>query len=280
MRAMVYRRYGGPGVLEPAELPEPKTHVDSVLVRVRAAALNPADLAIQAGAFDGAVETYFPVIPGWDIAGVVERDSLASPEFAAGAEVVGYIRGDVQRTHGGLTELVAADVRTLARKPRTMSFLDAAGLPLAGQTAYQGVVHALDLQPGETLLVHGASGGVGSLAVQIARTRKARVIGTAAPRNHEYLRSLGGSAKQLGERLTEYAKRFGGGSAAERGAAREAVERRMPAGPGWLAELFGPSNGARMCSPSSRPRRMGAGRRAGAGWPCSASPPRTGSCAT
>lgn len=191
MKAMVYRRYGGPEVLEPAELPEPKTHVDSVLVRVKAAALNPADLAMQAGALDGAVDTYFPVVPGWDIAGVVERPGLATPEFSAGDEVIGYVRSDVQRAHGGLAELVAADVRTLVRKPRTMSFTQASALPLAGLTAYQAVVHTLGVERGQTLLVHGAAGGVGSLAVQIARARGARVIGTVSPRDHDYLRTLG-----------------------------------------------------------------------------------------
>lgn len=191
MRAVVYRRYGGPEVLELAELPAPRTHVDSVLVRVRAAALNPADLALQAGVLDTAVDTYFPVIPGWDIAGVVEHAGPAAPEFAPGDEVIGYVRGDVQRAHGGLAELVGADVRTLVRKPAGMGFAEAAGLPLAGLTAYQAVVHALAVREGETLLVHGAGGGVGSLAVQIARARGARVIGTASPGDHAYLRSLG-----------------------------------------------------------------------------------------
>ncbi|MGW7127900.1 NADP-dependent oxidoreductase [Streptomyces bobili] len=199
MRAAVYRSYGGPEVLELADLPEPKTHVDSVLVRVRAAALNPADLALQNGALDNAVETYFPVVPGWDIAGVVERAGLAAPQFAPGDEVIGFIRGDVQRAHGGLAELVSADVRTLVRKPRTMSFTEAAGLPLPGLTAYQAVVHSLDVQPGEALLVHGAAGGVGSLAVQVARSRGAHVIGTASPRDHDYLRELGATPVAYGE---------------------------------------------------------------------------------
>jgi NADPH:quinone reductase-like Zn-dependent oxidoreductase len=191
MRAMVYRQYGGPEVLELAELPPPKTHVDSVLVRVRAAALNPADLAMQAGALDGAVDTYFPVIPGWDIAGEVERAGLATPEFVPGDEVIGYIRGDVQRAHGGLAELVSTEARNLVRRPRALSFAEAAALPLAGLTAYQAVAHALDVQPGEILLVHGAAGGVGSLAVQIARSRGARVIGTASAQDHDYVRNLG-----------------------------------------------------------------------------------------
>ncbi|MFJ1750520.1 NADP-dependent oxidoreductase [Streptomyces sp. NPDC088116] len=196
---MVYRRYGGPEVLEPAELPEPKTHFDSVLVRVRAAALNPADLSLQAGARDSAVDTYFPVVPGWDIAGVVERPGPAAPEFAPGDEVIGYVRGDVQRAHGGLAELVSADVRTLVHKPRAMGFTEAAGLPMAGLTAYQAVVHVLDVRPGEILLVRGAAGGVGSLAVQIARSRGARVIGTASARDHGYLRSLGAEPVTYGE---------------------------------------------------------------------------------
>ncbi|BBJ38019.1 oxidoreductase [Streptomyces antimycoticus] len=195
---MVYRRYGGPEVLEHTELPVPKTHVDSVLVRVKAAALNPADLAMQAGALDRAVETYFPVIPGWDIAGVVERPGPATPEFSAGDEVIGYVRGDVQRAHGGLAELVAADVRTLVRKPGTMTFTQASGPPLAGLTAYQAVVHTLGVQQGDTLLVLGAAGGVGSLAVQIARSRGARVIGTVSPRDHGYLRTLGAEPATYG----------------------------------------------------------------------------------
>ncbi|WP_327233292.1 NADP-dependent oxidoreductase [Streptomyces sp. NBC_01317] len=199
MRAMVYRRYGGPEVLEPAELPEPKTHVDSVLVRVRAAALNPADLALQAGALRGAVETYFPVVPGWDLAGVVERSGPAAPEFAPGDEVIGYVRGDVQRAHGGLAELVSADVRTLVRKPSALSFAEASALPLAGLTAYQAIVHALEVRPGEILLVHGAAGGVGSLAVQIGRSRGARVIGTVSARDHGYVRTLGAEPVTYGE---------------------------------------------------------------------------------
>jgi NADPH:quinone reductase-like Zn-dependent oxidoreductase len=113
-------------------------------------------------------DTNFPVIPGWDIAGVVQRPGLATPEFAPGDEVIGYICGDVQRAHGGMAELVSTDARNLVRKPRALSFAEAAGLPLAGLIAYRAIAHVLDVQPGEILLVHGAAGGVGSLAVQIA----------------------------------------------------------------------------------------------------------------
>lgn len=203
MRAMVYRRYGGPDVLEPAQLPVPKTHVDSVLVRVKAAGLNRADAVIQSGALDNAVEAYFPVVPGWDIAGVVERSGPAAPEFAPGDEVIGYIRGEVQRAHGALAEYVSADVRTLAPKPRHMGFAEAACLPLAGLTAYQAVAHALTVQAGETLLVHGAAGSVGSLAVQVARARGARVVGSASPKDHDYLVSLGADPVAYGEGMAD-----------------------------------------------------------------------------
>ncbi|GAA2808269.1 NADP-dependent oxidoreductase [Crossiella cryophila] len=209
MRAMVYRRFGGPEVLEPADLPEPKTHLDSVLVRVRAAALNPADLSNQSGLFEHTLETHFPVVPGWDIAGVVERAGLGAPEFKPGDEVIGYIRGELMRAHGGLAELVATDVRTLLPKPAGWSWAEAAGLPLAGLTAYQAIVRVLDVRPGETLLVHAASGAVGSLAAQLAKFRGARVIGTASPRNHDYLHELGvepvGYGPGLADRVLELA---------------------------------------------------------------------------
>lgn len=191
VKAVVHHCFGGPEVLELAELPEPKTHVDSVLVRVKAAGVNPADLGMRSGALADTIDTYFPAVPGWDIAGIVEWAGLGAPEFKPGDEVVGYVRGDVQHRHGGYAEKVAADVRTLIRKPRKLSWAEAASLPLAGLTAYQAVTHALRIAPGETLFVHGAAGGVGSLAVQIARSRGARVLATASLDDHDYLRTLG-----------------------------------------------------------------------------------------
>ncbi|WP_315904497.1 alcohol dehydrogenase catalytic domain-containing protein [Streptomyces mirabilis] len=95
MQAIIYQRYGGPEVLELAEVEPPKVHVDSVLVRIRAAAVNPADLQMREGLADANVPTYFPVIPGWDIAGVVEEAGPGAPEFRPGDEVVGYVRTSV-----------------------------------------------------------------------------------------------------------------------------------------------------------------------------------------
>ncbi|MDT7797825.1 MAG: hypothetical protein QOI78_1258, partial [Actinomycetota bacterium] len=190
MKAVVYQRFGGPEVLELAALPEPKVNLDGVLVRVRAAALNPADLGVQSGALAGMLESYFPVVPGWDVAGVVERAGPAAAEFAPGDAVIGYVRGEVEHRNGAYAELVAADVRALVPKPRAMPWAEAAGLPLAGLTALQAI-NTLAPKPGETLLVHAAAGGVGSLAAQIALGRGARVLGTASEPNHGYLRSLG-----------------------------------------------------------------------------------------
>lgn len=203
MRAIVHDRFGGPEVLRLAELPEPRTHVDSVLVRVRAAGVNPADIVLREGLLADAVDTYFPVVPGWDLAGVVERAGPGAPEFAPGDEVVGYVRGDTMRQHGAYAELVAADVRTLARKPRNATWAQAAALPLAGLTAYQAVVRALRVDAGEVLLVHGAAGGVGSLATQIALSLGARVIGTASAHNYDYLRSLGAEPVHHGTDLAD-----------------------------------------------------------------------------
>ena len=117
--------------------------------------------------------------------------------------MIAHVRGEVNRAHGGFAELVSADVRTVARKPRTMSFAEAAGLPLAALTAYQGVAHALAVQAGETVLVLGAAGGVGSIAVQIALARGARVIAVAASDDHGYLRTLGAEPVARGAGLVD-----------------------------------------------------------------------------
>ena len=158
--------------------------------------------------------------------------------------MIAYIRSDVQRAHGGFAELVSADVRTVAHKPSTMSFAEAAGLPLAALTAYQGVVHALAVQAGDTVLVLGAAGGVGSVAVQIALAQGARVIGAGSPGDHDYLRTLGAEAVAYGEGLTDQVLSLvpngvdavfdtvGGALAASAGAARSGGRLASIAEPG------------------------------------------------
>lgn len=201
MRAIAYTTYGGPDVLELTDLPTPKVGPDSVLVRVRATSVNPVDWKVREGYLDGLMDAVFPVVPGWDVAGVVEQVGADAHEFAVGDEVYGYVRKDV--VGGGTTaELVAAPVRTLAPEPETVSFEEAAAVPLAGLTAYQALAR-LDVGDGDTVLIHAAAGGVGGFAVQIARALGARVIGTASERNHDHLRALGAEPVTYGDGLVD-----------------------------------------------------------------------------
>ena len=201
MKAIAATKYGGPEVLSLVELPDPKVGPDSVLVRAKAAGVNPVDWKILAGFLDGVMRVHFPLVPGWDLAGVVEAVGAAVTEFAPGDEVIGYVREDHVQC-GTFAEKVAAPVRTLAKKPRALDWHQAAALPLAGLTAWQ-TIGAVGLRAGETLLVHAASGGVGSLAVQIARARGARVIGTASEGNHAHVRELGGEPVTYGDGLEQ-----------------------------------------------------------------------------
>lgn len=202
MKAISYSRYGGADVLEYGELREPKVGPDAVLVKVRAAAVNPVDWKAREGYLDGIIDPVFPVVPGWDVSGVVVQPGVSVTEYAVGDEVIGYVREDFL-SRGTFAEYVAAPVRTLARKPRNLSFEEAAGLPLAGLTAYQGLLHALSVKRGDTVLVHAAAGGVGSIAVQIARHLGCRVIGTASERNHDFVRSLGAEPVAYGDGLAD-----------------------------------------------------------------------------
>ncbi|MER5957461.1 NADP-dependent oxidoreductase [Streptomyces sp. NPDC056121] len=202
MKAISYSGYGGPEVLEYGEARDPKVGPDSVLVKVRAAAVNPVDWKAREGYLDPALDAVFPVIPGWDVSGVVVQPGASVTEFVTGDEVIGYVREDFL-SRGTFAEYVAAPVRTLARKPRNLTYEEAAGLPLAGLTAYQVMTGALAVQDGDVVLVHAAAGGVGSIAVQLGRHLGARVIGTASERNHDFLRELGAEPVTYGEGLAE-----------------------------------------------------------------------------
>ncbi|RJU00301.1 NADP-dependent oxidoreductase [Arthrobacter frigidicola] len=201
MKAMTYSQYGSPDVLELTEQPMPKVGPGMVLVKVKAASVNPVDWKIIAGYLDPIMDVQFPAIPGWDVAGVVESVGIDAPHFQPGDEVVSYGRKDF--VHGGsFAEYIALPERLVARKPQTLSWEEAAGLPLAGLTAYQ-VLTRLDVQPTDTVLIHGGAGGVGSLGIQIALAAGARVIATASEKNHDFLRSLGAEPVSYGEGLAE-----------------------------------------------------------------------------
>lgn len=201
MKALTYARYGGPEVLELTDLPEPKVPPGWVLVKVRSAAINPVDWKIMSGGLDPLMEVRFPVVPGWDVSGVVESVGIDVPEWAPGDEVISYARTDW--VHGGtMAEYVALPARLLAPKPASVDWDRAASLPLAGLTAYQ-VLGRLEVAADQTVLVHNASGGVGGYAVQLAVARGARVIGTASEANHDYLRALGAEPVAYGDGLPE-----------------------------------------------------------------------------
>jgi len=201
MQAITTNRYGGPETLELTEIDDPKVGPDSVLVRVKAAGVNPVDWKIVAGYLDPILNVHFPLVPGWDVSGVVEAVGLDATEFSVGDEVFGYVRKD-EVQHGTYAQLVAAPVRTLARKPASLSWQQTAGVPLAGLTALQSL-NRVGVGSGDTVLVHAAAGGVGSFAVQIAVARGAKVIGTAGEHNHDFLRSLGAEPVTYGEGLVD-----------------------------------------------------------------------------
>ncbi|MGJ0386565.1 NADP-dependent oxidoreductase [Paenarthrobacter nicotinovorans] len=201
MKAITYNKYGNPDVLELTDQPMPKVGPGMVLVKVKAASVNPVDWKIMAGYLDPLMDLQFPAIPGWDVAGVVESTGIDAPHFKPGDEVIAYGRKDY--VHGGsFAEYIALPERLLARKSESLDWNESAGLPLAGLTAFQ-VLKRLELAAGETVLIHGGSGGVGSLGIQIAKALGAKVIATASEKNHDFLRSLGAEPVAYGEGLAE-----------------------------------------------------------------------------
>ncbi|HLU58433.1 MAG TPA: NADP-dependent oxidoreductase [Pseudonocardia sp.] len=189
MRVITQLSTGGPQVLElgEAEIPEPLP--TEVRVRVGAAGVNPVDWKTRAGAGMASVLGPPPFTVGWDVAGTVDAVGRGVTRFAVGDAVFGMPW--FPRQAGAYAEFVTAPSRHFARRPAGLSEIEAAGLPLAGLTAWQCLVDIADVQPGQRVLVHAAAGGVGHLAVQIAKARGAYVIGTASAPKHNLLHDLG-----------------------------------------------------------------------------------------
>lgn len=184
MKAIRVRRFGGPEVLRLEEVPRPEPGPGELLVRVRAAAVNPVDWKLREG-YLGAQP--LPFTPGSDFSGVVEALGPGAAGFREGEAVYGCLPG----SRGADAEYIAAPVETTALKPRTLDHTRAASLPLVSTAAWQALFEAGALQSGETVLILGASGGVGSIAVQLARSSGARVVGTASTENVERVLRLG-----------------------------------------------------------------------------------------
>lgn len=187
MRAVAEDWFGGPIAL--MDLPIPEIEADEVLIGVRAAGVNPFDWKVADGALRGEIKHRFPLILGFDAAGVVERVGADVTGLSEGDEVYGYVSKPVIG-EGTYAEYVSSPASIVAKKPRSVDFARAAALPMPGLTAMD-LVDAVDLKEGETVLIVGATGGVGSYAVQLATRRGARVIATARQKNEAFARELG-----------------------------------------------------------------------------------------
>ena len=181
MKAVRFDQYGPVGVLDVREVPTPEPGQGQVLVRVKAAGINPGEAKIREGFLDALWPATFPSGQGSDFAGVVERVGPGVDTVTPGDKVIGWVD-----TRSSQAEYVVADENKLAPKPSGLPWEVAGAIPVAGFTAW-AMVRAVDLKPGDTVVVAGAAGGVGSIAVQLAKRKGATVIGLAGPSNHDWL---------------------------------------------------------------------------------------------
>ncbi len=194
MKAVIIKEFGGRDKLTLADIPKPEPGEGEVLVRIRAAGVNPVDFKIREGVLQKRGYPHcLPLILGWDMAGVVETVGHSARRFKPGDEVYGYCRRPVIEK-GCYAEYIAIPESYITLKPRRASFEEAAAIPLAALTAYQSVFQAGGLKKGQNIVVAGASGGVGSFAVQYGRITGAKVVGVASKKNHSYIKKLGATA--------------------------------------------------------------------------------------
>jgi NADPH:quinone reductase-like Zn-dependent oxidoreductase len=192
MKAIAINEFGGPDKLQLIDLPVPEVKEGEILVQVKAAGVNPVDWKIRQGYLKDLFTHEFPVILGWDAAGVVKEVGNGVTRFKQGDEIFAYCRKPI--VHGGAyAEYIALEEEHAAIKPKNVSFEEAASIPLAALTAYQSLFDAAKLQPGETILIHAAAGGVGGFGVQLAKDHGAVVWATASGGNKKYVQDLGAS---------------------------------------------------------------------------------------
>jgi NADPH:quinone reductase-like Zn-dependent oxidoreductase len=186
MKAIAAHEYGGPEVLKYEDVPLPEPKDNEILVRVIASGVNPADPLILGGKYAKEFGTRLPVILGYEMAGVVVKTGAKVMKLKVGDPVHAYLLWG-----GGWAEYCISNEGESAIKPKSLSFMEAASVPLAALTAWQALVDIGKIQSGQTVLIHGGSGGVGSFAIQIAKARGARVIATASTANQDLLKQLG-----------------------------------------------------------------------------------------
>lgn len=210
MKAIVIDDFGGPERLHLAERPLPPITDEQVLVEVRVAAVNPIDWRIRSGQLKQFVPCEFPVVLGREVSGVVAAVGAAVTGFKPGDAVFGFLQQRMMHW-GGYAQFVPVEAAKLAHKPAELSFEEAAALPVAGHTAWQGLFEVAQLKAGEVVLITGAAGGVGSFAVQLAHDAGATVIASASAANHDYVRELGADLAvdyHAPDFAAEIAKRF------------------------------------------------------------------------
>jgi enoyl reductase len=194
--AIVFAEYGDPEVLHPIDIDPPTAAAGQVRIRVKAAGVNPVDVKLRRGDFADAMPADFPARIGNEYAGIIDQTGDDVTGFAVGDHVLG------SATSQCYAEYVVADASDVVRKPAAMPWTMAAVLPAVGQTAHTAL-RQIAVRAGDTLLIHAAAGGVGTIAVQLAHLRGATVIGTTSERNHDYLRSLGATPVAYGDGLLE-----------------------------------------------------------------------------
>lgn len=188
MKAVRIHAYGGPELLHYEEIPRPALNPDDILIRVRSAAVNPVDWKIREGYLQGFLKHQLPLILGWDVSGEVVEIGPEATGFKIGDAV--YARPNIERD-GSYAEYIAVKASETAHKPATLDHDHAAAVPLAALTAWQALVGAAQIQTGQTVLIHAAAGGVGTFAVQLAKSKGARVIATASSVNSGIVAELG-----------------------------------------------------------------------------------------
>jgi NADPH:quinone reductase-like Zn-dependent oxidoreductase len=188
MNAIRMHTYGGPEILLYEEAPRPRVREGEVLIRVHAAGVNPLDRKVRAGELKEIIHHKLPLIPGWDVSGVVEEVGQGVSQFKRGDEV--FAMADPTR-NGGYADYIAVREATVAMKPKSLYHVRAAATPVSALTAWRSLFDLGHLQPRQRTLIHGGSGGVGHFAVQLAKWKGAHVLATASTKNQELLRKLG-----------------------------------------------------------------------------------------
>lgn len=190
MRAALIHEFGGPEKIKIETLPVPQIQEGEILVRIKAAGVNPVDAAIREGYLKDRLPHRLPLILGWDLAGIVADIGYSARRFEIGESVYGYARRPVVQ-YGTYADYIVLPESYLAHSPEKMSFAEAAGIPLVGLTAYQCLFDAGQLLNKQRVLILGASGGVGSMAIQLAKYEEAVVLAVASAANHAYMKALG-----------------------------------------------------------------------------------------